>query len=185
MELAVAPRSAQRSAPFREKNRRGECRRGGELTSAKNGGEEGSNRRVECGKSHGVLRRRSLRLQRIPRESESGNRGEMQAGRGLGCGCCSKGARSGQRGRTSEWEQERFRHPATERDGCRRWVMTSGPRLAVRERKGKRGGFLFFQTNFQSFFQMEYEFKTLLLKTTLHKNKMLQHECINMFLNLY
>ena len=45
MELAGAPRSARRSAPFREKNRRGGSRRGGELTSAKNGGREGSNRR--------------------------------------------------------------------------------------------------------------------------------------------
>ena len=45
MELAGALRSERRSAPFREKNRRGGSGRGGELTSVKNGGGEGSNRR--------------------------------------------------------------------------------------------------------------------------------------------
>ena len=35
-----------------------------------------------------------------------------------------------------------------QRDGCRRWVMTSGPRLVVRERKGERWIFSFFSNKF-------------------------------------
>ena len=50
--------------------------------------------------------------------------------------------------------------------------------------RGKRISLLIFQQIFKAHFQIEFEFKSLLHKTTHHINKILQHECVNMFLNL-
>ena len=106
---------------------------------AKNGGGEGSNRQVQRGGGRGDLRRHSLRLLRVPRESKSGSRGEMQAGRGLGCGCYSKGTRSGERGRTWEWaggfgsQQQRERERLQEEGDNKRALLIS----CWRERGGE------------------------------------------------
>jgi len=73
-------------------------------------------------------------LQRVPRESESENRGEMQAGRGSVRVLLKRGEErgKGENVGVGAGVGQRFRHPARERQ---RWVMTSGPRLVVRERK--------------------------------------------------
>jgi hypothetical protein len=70
------------------------------------------------------------------------------AGRGSG-GCCVRERRE----RLQEVGDDKRTPPGSER-----------------EERGREVDFFFFlQTIFQSFFQIEYEFKTLLLKTTLHK----------------
>ena len=74
--------------------------------------------------------------------------GIVGAGRGLG-GCCVRERRE----RLQEVGDDKRTPPGSER-----------------EERGREVDFFFFlQTIFQSFFQIEYEFKTLLLKTTLHK----------------
>ena len=88
-------------------------------------------------------------MQRVPRESESGNKGEMQAGRGSVRVLLKRGEErgKGENVGVGAGAGRRFRHPATERDGCRRWVMTSGPRLVVRE-EGGEVDFFFFSNKF-------------------------------------
>jgi len=103
--------------PFREKNRRGGSGRGGELTSTKNGGGEGSNRRDDA---------RRLRW------SPTAVFLTVQA---LGCGCeCEN--EEGERGAGSATTLNRERVGV----GAASWERAPVPASYAREQEGTVGG---------------------------------------------
>ena len=115
---------------------------------------------------------------------------QMSKTRGRKWGSGERGARLGRRLLEEGEGPDGWDPPSGEREEGRRG-LPAGPWPKRGEgRRGPRGtrlgqiegeekySYIFFKQIFKAHFQMEFEFKTRLLKTTHHKNRMLLHVCI-------